>query len=343
MKKVLITGITGQDGSYLAELLLERGCEVHGTIRRSGMEDPSARLSRIQHILDRIVLHPSSLEGLLTLVKKLEPDECYHLAAQSFVGFSFEDEFSTLSTNVNGTHVLLSAIKDLCPKCRFFFAGSSEMYGNSPDARLNEDSPCLPVSTYGISKLTGRHLVRYYREAYGLFASSGLLFNHESPRRGLEFVTRKISNTVARIHFGLDERLLLGNLDAERDWGYAQDYVEAMWLALQADEPGEFVVATGRAFSVRDLARLAFEVVGLDWQEHVVVDPGLRRPTEIHRLCGDASKAARVLGWRPKTSFEELVELMVRADLERVEKLERSVLLRPRPRKEAGKPRVPRR
>ena len=318
MKKALITGITGQDGSYLTELLLERGYEVHGTVRRIGLEDIGPRLSRLSGVLDRIVLHPSSIEGIATVVQRVRPDECYHLAAQSFVSFSFQDEFSTFSTNVQGTHLLLSAIKDQCPDCRVYFAGSSEMFGNSPDPLLNEDSPCFPVSTYGISKLVGRHLARYYRDTYGLYVACGILFNHESPRRGLEFVTRKVTHAAARIKLGLQEELALGNLEARRDWGYARDYVEAMWLMLQQEAADEFVVATGRDSSVRDLARLAFETVGLDYEDHVVQDASLQRPVDIDCLRGDHGKARRELGWEPRVQFEQLVELMVRADLERL-------------------------
>ncbi len=318
MKKALITGITGQDGSYLAELLLEHGYEVHGTVRRSGLEDPSQGLSRLEPVLDRIRLHPTALNGIASLIREIQPDECYHLAAQSSVGFSFQDEFSTLATNVGGTHLVLASIKDHCPTCKVYFAGSSEMFGSSPDAALNEESPCRPVSTYGISKLAGRHLTRYYREVHGLFAACGILFNHESPRRGLEFVTRKVSHAAARIALGLQHELRLGNLEARRDWGHAQDYVEAMWLMLQQGEADEFVIATGRDASVRDLARLAFEVVGLDYRDHVVVDERFKRPVDVDRLRGDPSKAKRVLDWQPRVSFEELVEIMVRSDLERL-------------------------
>ena len=307
MKRALITGITGQDGSYLAELLLERGYEVHGAVRMTGLEDPSQRFSRLTGILERVVLHPGSVEGLATVVQRVRPDECYHLAAQSFVGYSFEDEFSTLRTNVDGTHVLLSAIKDLCPRCRVYFAGSSEMFGNSPDELQCEDSPCRPVSIYGISKLAGRELARYYRERHGLFVSTGILFNHESPRRGLEFVTRKVSHAVARIRHGLQHELRLGNLEARRDWGYAPEYVEAMWRMLQHGEPDEFVVATGRSSSVRELVELAFGAAGLDWQAYVVLDPDLRRPVDVQRLRGDASKARRVLGFEPHQAPRELV------------------------------------
>jgi GDPmannose 4,6-dehydratase len=319
MKKALITGITGQDGSYLAELLLEKGYEVHGIVRRVAIEAPTQRLGRIQHLLNDIHIHPASLESypsLFKVVREIQPDECYHLAAQSFVSYSFEDEFSTFNTNINGTHYLLSSIKENAPECRFYFAGSSEMFGKVRETPQNEDTPFHPRSAYGITKVAGFDLTRNYREAYGLKAASGILYNHESPRRGFEFVTRKISSTVARIKQGKAKELRLGNLDAKRDWGYAKEYVEGMWRILQQDEPQDYVIATGETYSVRDFVKLAFEVVGLNYEDYVKVDPAFYRPAEVELLLGDPSRAKEDLGWAPKTTFEELVTLMVESDLE---------------------------
>jgi GDPmannose 4,6-dehydratase len=248
------------------------------------------------------------------VVAKVQPDECYHLASQSFVGYSFDDEFSTLNTNINGTHYVLSAVKDTVPACRFYFAGSSEMFGKVEEIPQSECTRFHPRSTYGISKVAGFELTRNYREAYGLHASSGMLFNHESPRRGFEFVTRKISSGVARIVAGMQEELPLGNLDAQRDWGHAREYVEAMWLMLQQPEPDDYVVATGESHSVREFAAAAFAWVGLDYRDYVTRDPVLFRPAEVNLLLGDASKARERLGWRPRTSFQELVREMIEAD-----------------------------
>jgi GDPmannose 4,6-dehydratase len=320
-KRALITGITGQDGSYLAELLLEKDYEVHALIRRVALEDPEHRLWRVKHILDRLVLHAASMESYPSIFKAVEqvkPQECYHLAAQSFVSYSFEDEFSTINTNINGTHFVLSALKEAAPLCRFYFAGSSEMFGNAPETPQNESTPFNPRSPYGISKVAGCHLTRNYRSIYNLHASVGILFNHESPRRGFEFVTRKISNGVARIKCGEASELRLGNLDARRDWGFAGDYVRAMYLMLQQDAPGDYVVATGQERSVRDFAAAAFRVAGLNYQDYVVTDERFVRPTEIFALRGDASKAAGVLGWQPTVSFEALVGMMVGNDLQLV-------------------------
>lgn len=319
MKRALITGITGQDGSYLAELLLSRGYEVHGIIRRVAMEVPEHRLWRIRHLLDKLVLHAGSLESFASIFKVLnlvQPDECYHLAAQSFVSYSFEDEFSTINTNINGTHYVLAAIKEVCPKCRFYFAGSSEMFGNAEQTPQNERTPFFPRSSYGISKLGGFHLTRNYREAYGINAVSGILFNHESPRRGLEFVSRKVCHTAARIKLGLAKELRMGNLEARRDWGYSGDYVQAMWLMLQQDRPDDYVIATGKTHSVKELVELAFSQLQLDWKDWVVADEKLYRPSEIHDLRGDHSKASRVLGWEPTMSFDQLIRTMVDEDFE---------------------------
>lgn len=317
-RKVLITGITGQDGSYLAEFLLSQGYEVHGLVRHVSLEYPAQRLWRIQAILDRVTLHAGSLESYASLLKAVaavQPDECYHLAAQSFVGYSFEDEFSTMNTNINGTHYILAAIKEYAPNCRFYFAATSEMFGLAQETPQTETTAFHPRSTYGISKVAGYHLTRYYREAYGLFACAGILFNHESPRRGLEFVTRKITHQAARIKLGLAHQLRLGNLAAKRDWGFAGEYVQAMWQMLQQDQPDEYVVATGQTHSVEDFVRVAFELLDLDYRQYVVIDEKLYRPAEVVALRGDSSKAERVFGWRPTVGFEALVKMMVEADL----------------------------
>ncbi|MEW6162618.1 MAG: GDP-mannose 4,6-dehydratase [Nitrospirota bacterium] len=320
-RKALITGITGQDGSYLAELLLSKEYEVHGIVRRVALEDPEHRLWRIRHVLDKLVLHPASMESyasIFSVVEKVKPDECYHLAAQSFVSYSFEDEFSTINTNINGTHFVLSAIKDRSPHCKFYFAASSEMFGLAKETPQNEKTPFHPRSSYGISKVAGFDLTRNYREAYNLYACNGILFNHESPRRGFEFVTRKISNGVAEIKLGLSKELRLGNLETKRDWGYAEDYVKAMWLMLQQDEPDDYVIATGETHSVKEFVELAFSYVGLDWQDYVIIDERLYRPAEVYELRGDYNKGKKKLVWEPTVSFEELVKMMVESDLKRL-------------------------
>ncbi len=322
-KKALITGITGQDGSYLTEFLLSKGYEVHGLVRRVALEDAEHRLWRIKHLLKDVVLHPGSLESyasIFKIVEKIKPQECYHLAAQSFVSYSFEDEFSTINTNINGTHYVLSAVREKAPGCRFYFAGSSEMFGQVREVPQDENTPFHPRSPYGISKVAGFDLTRNYREAYGLFACNGMLFNHESPRRGFEFVTRKISRGVAKIKLGLSDELILGNLDAKRDWGYAGDYVRAMWLMLQEDKPGDYVIATGEAHSVKEFARKAFEYAGLDWKKYVKVDKNFYRPSEVNHLIGDYHKAARKLKWQPKVKFQELLEMMVKSDIDCLKK-----------------------
>jgi GDPmannose 4,6-dehydratase len=323
MKKALITGITGQDGSYLAEFLLEKGYKVHGIVRRVALEDPEHRLSRIRHILDKVTLHPGSLESypsIFKIVEKVRPDECYHLAAQSFVSYSFEDAFSTINTNINGTHFVLSAVKEKAPRCRLYFAGSSEMFGLVRQTPQDEETSFHPRSPYGISKVAGFDLTRNYREAYGLFALSGILFNHESPRRGYEFVTRKISSAVAGIKLGLCKELRIGNLSAKRDWGFARDYVEAMWLMLQQDRPDDYVIATGQTHSVKEFVELAFAYAGLDWKKYVVTDKKFYRPSEVHLLKGDYGKARKKFGWKPRITFEQLVKMMVDADLEKLRK-----------------------
>lgn len=320
-KKALITGISGQDGSYLAEMLLEKGYEVHGLVQRVDLEDPERRLWRIASIVDRLTLHPASIEsfpGLFRVVERIHPDECYHLAAASFVSYSFDEEFAIFNANVNGTHYILSVIQESSPQCRFYFAASSEMFGRVDCSPQDEETVFHPRSAYGISKVTGFHLTRTYRENYGMFACSGILYNHESERRGFEFVTRKITSTVARIKLGKANDLRLGNLEAKRDWGYAPDYVEAMWAMLQQDQPDDYVIATGEPHSVREFARAAFSVVDLDWERYVVVDPRFFRPAEEHTLTGDATKAHTRLHWQPKVHFEELVRRMVLADMERL-------------------------
>lgn len=321
MKKVLITGIDGQDGSYLAELLLNKGYKVHGIVRRVALEDPEHHLWRIRHILKKITIHPGSLESFASLFKitsKIKPDECYHLAAQSFVSYSFDDEFSTINTNINGTHYILAAIKDAVPKCKFYFAASSEMFGQVRKIPQDENTPFHPRSPYGISKVAGFDLTRNYREAYGLFACNGILFNHESPRRGFEFVTRKISNAVAEIKLGLEKEIKLGNLEAKRDWGFSGDYVKAMWLMLQQDKPDDYVIATGETHTVKEFVELAFGYVGLNWKKYVKFDKNLFRPAEVNILIGDYSKAKRILGWEPKVKFNELVKMMIDFDLKRL-------------------------
>lgn len=324
MKKAFITGITGQDGSYLAEFLLKKGYQVHGMVRRAALEDPAHRLWRIRHILDKLILHSASLESYASVfntIDKVKPDECYHLAAQSFVSYSFEDEFSTINTNINGTHFVLSAIKQKAPKCKFYFAGSSEMFGHAKETPQDEDTPFHPRSPYGISKVAGFDLTRNYREAYGLLAVSGIFFNHESPRRGFEFVTRKITDAAARAKLGRIEKLHIGNLEAKRDWGFAADYVKAMWLMLQQHKPDDYVIATGEVHSVKEFLGLAFDYVGLNWKKYVVIDKKLYRPAEVHILKGDFSKAKKRLGWEPTVKFEGLVKMMVDADLQRIKQL----------------------
>jgi GDPmannose 4,6-dehydratase len=282
------------------------------------IEDPEHRLWRILDMRDRLHLHAASLESLPSIYRvfrAVEPDECYHLAAQSFVTYSFEDEFSTLNVNINGTHHVLAALHDCTPGCRFYFAASSEMFGKVTEAPQTERTPFHPRSAYGISKVAGFHLTRNYREAYGIKASCGILYNHESPRRGYEFVTRKISSHAAKIKLGLTKEVRLGNLDARRDWGHAREYVRAMWMMLQQDEPEDYVIATGEEHSVRDFAEAAFSHLGLDYRNHVVLDPQLRRPADVELLLGDASRAKQKLGWSCQVKFKELVQEMVEADL----------------------------
>jgi GDPmannose 4,6-dehydratase len=319
MKKALITGITGQDGSYLADFLLEKGYEVHGIVRRVAIEDPEHRLWRIKNIIDKVILHAASLESfasIFSVVDKIQPDEIYHLAAQSFVSYSFEDEFSTIGTNINGTHYVLAAMKERAPRARFYFAASSEMYGNAKQTPQDENTAFHPRSPYGISKVAGFQLTENYRQAYNLYAVSGICFNHESPRRGFEFVTRKVATTAVRIKLGLAKELVLGNLESKRDWGYAADYVNAMWLMLQQSEPDDYVIATGESHSVKELIQSAFEHVGLDYEEYTRIDEKLYRPAEIYELKGNAGKARNKLGWQPTVTFERLIHMMVDAEME---------------------------
>jgi len=323
MKKIaLITGITGQDGSYLAELLLSKGYEVHGIVRRVALEDETHRLWRIRNILDDVTLHAGSLESYATLfniIIKNKPTEVYHLAAQSYVAYSFEDEFSTFNMNINGTHYILSALKEFAESnVRFYFAASSEMFGKVKTSPQNENTPFQPRSSYGVSKVTGYHLVKNYREAYKLHASNGILFNHESPRRGFEFVTRKISHGVARIKKGFQKKIKLGNIQSKRDWGHAKDYVNAMWIMLQQEKSGDYVIGTGIQHSVEEFAQKAFEYAGLNYKDHITIDQNLIRPAEVDTLLADCSKAKKNLKWEPKTSFDELVTSMVENDLKRV-------------------------
>ena len=318
IKKALITGITGQDGSYLSELLLSKNYKVYGLVRRVALEDETHRLWRIKHLLTKIKLKSASLESYASIVKiiqNIKPDEIYHLGAQSYVAYSFEDEFSTLNTNINGTHYILSAIKDFSPKTKFYFAGSSEMFGKVQKNKQDEKTRFYPGSAYGISKVAGFELTRNYREAYKIFACTGILFNHESPRRGFEFVTRKISSSVARIKLGKQKSLQLGNIFAKRDWGHAKDYVEAMWLMLQQKKPGDFVIGTGKMHSVRDFAKLAFSMVGLNYKKYIKFNKSLLRPAEVDTLKANYNKAKKILKWKPKTNFHQLVKEMVNEDL----------------------------
>lgn len=345
MKKALITGITGQDGSYLAELLLEKGYEVHGIVRRAALEDPVHRLSRIYHLRDTITLHPGSLESfpsIFEIVEKVKPDECYHLGAQSFVYESFQDSFSTMNINVNGTHHILAALQSRAPRCKFYFAATSEMFGQVEETPQKETTRFHPRSPYGVSKVAGYELTRNYRESYTLFACSGILFNHESPRRGYEFVTRKITSAAARIKHGKTNVLILGNLSAKRDWGFAGDYVKAMWLMLQQNKPQDYVIATGENHTIKEFVDLVFQVVDVSYtlvdlsklsekqadeevkkleqkkgEVFVLQHPRFYRPGEVHELLGDSSKAKEELHWKPEISFKELVKLMVENDLKK--------------------------
>ena len=316
-KRALITGITGQDGSYLAELLLDEGYEVFGTMRR--LSAPNTW--RIEHLLDRVTLLPADLLdqlSLLNVIDQVRPHEMYNLAAMSFVPASWDQPMLTGEFNSQGVTRVLDAIRRVDPKIRFYQASSSEMYGKVREVPQTELTPFYPRSPYGVSKVFAHYITVNYRESYDMFAVSGMLFNHESPRRGLEFVTRKVTDGVARIKLGLKDKLALGNLDAQRDWGFAGDYVRAMWLMLQQDQPDDYVISTGISHSVKELVEISFARVGLDWQKHVVLDPAFLRPAEVDHLLGDCSKAKRVLKWEPKVDFKQLIEMMVDADVARL-------------------------
>jgi GDPmannose 4,6-dehydratase len=316
-KRALITGITGQDGSYLAELLLDKGYEVFGVVRRLSAPNDW----RISHLRDRITLCPGDLLDQLSIIRlldKYQPEEFYNLAAMSFVPASWDTPLLTGEFNSQGVTRVLDAIRTVNPKVRFYQASSSEMFGKVREIPQTEETPFYPRSPYGVSKVFGHYITVNYRESYDLFAVSGILFNHESPRRGLEFVTRKVSDGVARIKLGLSDSLSLGNLDAQRDWGFAGDYVNAMWLMLQQPKPDDFVIATGVSHSVRELVEIAFDRAGLDWQKYVKTDPKFLRPAEVDQLIGDPEKARRTLGWQQKVAFRQLVEMMVDADLARL-------------------------
>ena len=322
-KTALITGITGQDGSYLSEFLLKKNYKVHGVIRRVALEDATHRYWRLRNILNKITIHAASLESYASIIKiiqKVKPDEVYHLGAQSYIDYAFKDEFSTVNTNINGTHHLLSALRDFSPKTKFYFAGSSEMFGKVRKVPQNELTPFHPRSTYGISKVAGFDLTRHYREAFNLFCCSGILFNHESPRRGFEFVTRKITHSVARIKLGLQKDLKLGNLRAKRDWGHAKDYVRAMWLMMQMKKPDDFVISTGIQNTVENFAKLAFKEVGLNYKKFIKIDQTLYRPSEVDSLLGNCNKAKTKLKWTPQYNFKKLVRDMVVEDMKFVKK-----------------------
>lgn len=317
-KRALITGITGQDGSYLTELLLSKGYEVFGVVRRSSTES----YERIEHLRDRITLVQADLLDQYSLIEALkvaQPDEVYNLAAQSFVPTSWSQAVLTGEFTALGVTKVLEAVRSVNPKIRFYQASSSEMYGKVLEVPQREETPFYPRSPYGVAKVYGHFITVNYRESYDLFAVSGILFNHESPRRGLEFVTRKVSDGVAKIKLGLASELRMGNLDAKRDWGFAGDYVEAMWLMLQQDAPDDYVIATGETHTVQELVEVAFERAGLDWQKYIVIDPRFIRPAEVDLLIGDPAKANAKLGWTRKTSFKDLVHMMVDSDIARLE------------------------
>jgi len=316
-RTALITGVTGQDGSNLADFLLEKGYKVHGMVRRASTEN----FERINHLRDKIELHQADLLdelSLIELMQKVKPDEIYNLAAMSFVPTSWTQPILTSEYTAVGVVRMLEAMRRVCPQARLYQASSSEMFGHVRETPQTENTPFYPRSPYGVAKVFGHYITINYRESYDLFAVSGILFNHESPRRGKEFVTRKVTDGVARIKLGLQQTISMGNLDAKRDWGFAGDYVRAMWMMLQADKPDDYVIATGATHTVRELCEVAFSHVGLDWEAHVQIDPRFIRPAEVELLLGDSSKARRVLGWKPTVDFEGLVKMMVDADLERV-------------------------
>jgi GDPmannose 4,6-dehydratase len=325
VKKALITGINGQDGSYLAEFLLDKGYEVHGAVRRSSLEDNN-RMANLKNIIHKIKLHSCFLDNHLSvykLIAAVKPDECYHLAASSFVSYSFEDEVSIISTNFNSTHYILSSIKELVPQCRVYFAGSSEIFGNAKQSPQNEETPFNPRSMYGISKLASHHVVKNYREQHGIYACTGFTYNHESPRRGFAFVTRKITSSVAKIYLGLEKSIELGNIDAIRDWGYAPEYVETMWNMLHNPQGArDYVIATGIPHTVRELLKVAFSVVDRDYDNFVKINAEYFRPGEETPLLGDTSKIRQELGWSAKTRFEDIIEKMVKHDIDLLQQSE---------------------
>jgi len=319
MKKALVSGLTGQDGSYLSELLLEKGYQVYGIDRRVAIEDAKQRYSRIYHILDKIKLYSGDIQNyarVFEITNEIKPDECYHLAAMSFVGTSFEDEFTVLRTNIEGTVNILNILRKIAPDCKYYFAGSSEMFGKVLETPQDENTPLNPRSPYGISKCAGFQFTKLYREAYNMFCCNGILFNHGSERRGGEFVTRKIAKGVAEIKYGLRKKIKLGNLEAKRDWGHASDYVKGMYFMLQQPKPDDYVLATGETHTVEEFVELAFEIAGIkNWRDYIEIDQNLLRPAEVNLLLGDAGKAKRILGWEPKISFKELVERMVKSEI----------------------------
>ncbi|MDQ1339437.1 MAG: GDPmannose 4,6-dehydratase [Campylobacterota bacterium] len=319
MKKAIITGITGQDGSYLAELLLSKGYEVHGLVRRESFEDIE-KLDNIKHIKDQLHLHEGSLNDHLTIYKifsKVLPDECYHLSASSFVNYSFNDEFQTMNNNFNSTHYLLSTIREVKKDCKFYFAGSSEMFGEPIETPQNEGTPFNPKSIYGISKVSSHYLLKNYREKEGIFACTGIMYNHESPRRGSQFVTKKIISSAVRIKMGLQKELYLGNLDAKRDWGYAPDYVNAMWMILQQKKADDFIIATGKLHTVREFLDIAFSYLDLDYKDYVKVDPKFYRASEKNPLCGNPNKIKEMIGWKNTKSLEEIIKEMIDSEFKR--------------------------
>ena len=312
--KALITGITGQDGSYLAEFLLKKGYEVHGVVRRVALENPEHHLWRIKKIQNKINLHCGTMESFASIFKifiKVKPNEFYHLAAQSYVDYSFEDQFSTLSSNISSTHYCLSAIKESGLKTKFYFAGSSEMFGKAKKTPQNEDTPFHPRSPYGISKVAGFNLTRNFRESYGMHASTGILFNHESERRGFEFVTRKISRAASFIKLNKQKYIELGNLEAKRDWGYAPEYIQAMWLMLQQKKPDDYVVGTGETYSIKYFAENAFDILGLDLDKYLKINKEFFRPAEVDLLVADSTKIKKEIGWKAKTKINSLIKKMV--------------------------------
>ena len=318
MKKALITGITGQDGSYLTEFLLKKKYKVHGLVRRVALEDENHRLWRIRHLIKKITLHPASLESYASLVKiiqKIKPTEVYHLGAQSYVDYSFKDEFSTLNTNINGTHYILSALKEFSPKTKFYFAASSELFGNVKKSPQNEDTKFNPRSAYGVSKVAGFYLTKNYREAYNIHACSGILYNHESPRRNENFVSRKITKNLSLIIKGKVKKISLGNINSKRDWGHAKDYVYAMWKMMQLKKPQDFVIGSGKTHTVKDFIKLAFKYANLNYKKYIKIDNKLFRPNDKVILKANFNKAKKILKWKPRITFKSLVKEMVEYDL----------------------------